>query len=436
MIAMIDVDPRDPNRFFVAALGHPYGPNAERGMFRSTDGGKTFQKVLYKDEYTSANDVPIDPGDPNTVYAALWMQQQSYIEGGAFGTSGGDGGIFKSTDGGTTWKQADRRLARSCPGEPRHCTERPEGDLRDGGARAGAGGGPRRRWWRRPAARAVAASGSTSRPTAASTGSSRSTTRTRRRARRHAPRTTGRWAASAAATCRRSRWIRRTRTWSTAASTVFWRTEDGGLTWSAVRGAPGGDDYQKAWVNPNNPDILLVVTDQGGVVSANRGASWSNWYTQPTAAMYHVTTDNAFPYRVCGGQQDSGSACVDSRVERRRDHVPRLASRRHPGVRRGGARPEEPRSRLRRLAQQRLAVQPEDGPDVERGRPRPRPAIHPQRAHDADRVVAHGPEDALLCAATRCSRRATAGRTGRASAATWRARRGRCRRARASTRAR
>ncbi len=96
-------------------------------------------------------------------------------------------------------------------------------------------------------------------------------------------------------------------------STVFWRTEDGGITWSAVRGAPGGDDYQKSWVNPNNPNIILLVSDQGGVISANRGHSWSNWYTQPTAAMYHVTADNAFPYRLCGGQQDSGSACVESR---------------------------------------------------------------------------------------------------------------------------
>ena len=93
-------------------------------------------------------------------------------------------------------------------------------------------------------------------------------------------------------------------------STVLWRTDDGGVNWSAVRGAPGGDDYQKIWVNPNNPDILIVVSDQGSVISANRGVSWSNWYTQPTAAMYHVSTDTAFPYRVCGGQQDSGSACV------------------------------------------------------------------------------------------------------------------------------
>ncbi|MEO8622221.1 MAG: glycoside hydrolase, partial [bacterium] len=102
MIAYIDVDPKDPNRLFVAALGHPYGPNAERGIFRSTDGGTTFEKVLYKDEYTSGNDVRIDPGNPSIVYATLWQQQQSFIEGGGFGAGGN--GIFKSVDGGSTWK--------------------------------------------------------------------------------------------------------------------------------------------------------------------------------------------------------------------------------------------------------------------------------------------------------------------------------------------
>ena len=119
MIAMIEVDPTNPNRLFVAALGHPYGPNAERGIFRSTDGGETFQKVLYKDEYTSGNDVRIDPRDPNTVYATLWQQQQSFIEGGAFGTSGETSGIFKSTDGGTTWKQLTEGLPGGVAGEPR-----------------------------------------------------------------------------------------------------------------------------------------------------------------------------------------------------------------------------------------------------------------------------------------------------------------------------
>ncbi|MEP6992068.1 MAG: glycoside hydrolase, partial [bacterium] len=100
-----------------------------------------------------------------------------------------------------------------------------------------------------------------------------------------------------------------------SASTVMWRTEDGGVTWTAVRGAPGGDDYQRVWINPNDTNILLVVADQGGVISGNHGESWSNWYTQPTAAMYHVSTDNGFPYMVCGGQQDSGSACVQSRSD-------------------------------------------------------------------------------------------------------------------------
>src|SRR6185295_7570841 len=103
MIANIEVDPKNPNRLFVAALGHPYGPNPERGIFRSTDGGATFQKVLFKDDYTSGDDVRIDPSNSNTVYAALWQQQQGFYENGAFG--GTDGGIFKSTDGGTTWKQ-------------------------------------------------------------------------------------------------------------------------------------------------------------------------------------------------------------------------------------------------------------------------------------------------------------------------------------------
>jgi photosystem II stability/assembly factor-like uncharacterized protein len=97
------------------------------------------------------------------------------------------------------------------------------------------------------------------------------------------------------------------------ASTVMWRSMDAGLTWTAVRGSPGGDDYQRIWVNPNDTNIILVVSDQGAVISANHGTTWSNWYTQPTAAMYHVSTDNTFAYRVCGGQQDSGSGCVDSR---------------------------------------------------------------------------------------------------------------------------
>src|SRR4051812_13255841 len=101
-IARVEVDPKNPNRVFVAALGHPYGPNEERGIFRSTDGGQTFQKVLYRDENIGGKDVDIDPVDPNIVYATLFEGRQGPWENAAWS---GVGGIFKSTDGGTTWKE-------------------------------------------------------------------------------------------------------------------------------------------------------------------------------------------------------------------------------------------------------------------------------------------------------------------------------------------
>ena len=317
MIADIEVDPRNPRRLFVAALGHPYGPNTERGIFRSTDGGATFEKVLYKDEYTSGNDVRIDPGNPDTIYAALWQQQQGFYENGAFGGTGG--GIFKSTDGGTRWTQLTTGLPpiieanlAMAPSNPKVLYATVAAGTSPGaggrGETAPAGGG---RGGRGGAGGAISFykttdggdhwSLATDDPRIGETGSQR-----------HPPdtRPLGRIGGGDLPTITVDP---RNENVVYSCSTVFWRTEDGGLTWSAVRGAPGGDDYQKSWVNPNNPNIILLVSDQGGVVSANRGESWSNWYNQPTAAMYHVTADNAFPYRLCSGQQDSGSACVDSR---------------------------------------------------------------------------------------------------------------------------
>jgi photosystem II stability/assembly factor-like uncharacterized protein len=315
MIANIEIDPKDPNRLFVAALGHPYGPNPERGIFRSTDGGATFQKVLYVDEYTSGNDVRIDPSQPDTIYAALWQQQQGFFENGAFG--GTDGGIFKSTDGGSTWNkltgglppiiEANLAIAPSNP-KTIYATVAVGGAAAETPAAPGAGGrAPRGGRGGNISFYKTTDGGehwllATDDPRVYEMGSQG----------RHAPdsRPLGRIGGGDLPTITVDPQNEKV---IYSCSTVFWRTEDAGLTWSAVRGAPGGDDYQKSWVNPAHSNIILLVSDQGGVVSANRGESWSNWYTQPTAAMYHVTADNAFPYRLCGGQQDSGSACVDSR---------------------------------------------------------------------------------------------------------------------------
>ena len=99
------------------------------------------------------------------------------------------------------------------------------------------------------------------------------------------------------------------------ASIVAWKSTDGGKTFRALRGAPGGDDYHRIWINPRTPDVMLIASDQGAVITVNGGETWSSWYNQPTAQFYHVIADNAFPYRVCGGQQESGSACVASRSD-------------------------------------------------------------------------------------------------------------------------
>ncbi|WP_395620863.1 hypothetical protein [Dokdonella sp.] len=302
MIARIAVDAQNPDRLFVAVLGHPYGPNAERGIFRSLDGGKTFEKVLYRDEYTSGNDVRIDPHNPDVVYAALWQQQEAFIEGEDFGGTGG--GIFKSVDGGDTWKklaeglpagviEANLTLSLSAPGTLYAMVAGTKGakPTKEEGTSGTVGfyksTDSGEHWF-------LAAFG----PDGNADGAVADT--------RPLIRIGGGDLPTIAVDPKDANVVY-------SGSTVFWRTQDGGVTWNAVRGAPGGDDYQNIWINPNDPNILLVVADQGAIVSGNRGASWSNWYNQLTAAMYHVSTDNAFPYRVCGGQQDSGSACVDSR---------------------------------------------------------------------------------------------------------------------------
>jgi photosystem II stability/assembly factor-like uncharacterized protein len=286
-IPRIDVDPRSADRVFVAALGHPYGPNEERGIFRSADGGRTFQKVLYKDENTGGNDVDIDPSNPDTVYATLWEERQGPWENAVWAGTGG--GIFKSADGGTTWAPLTKGLPAVV-----------QANLAISFAN------PRRLF-------AIVAF-----LEAPGTGSNRGAT--------------GIFRSDDAG----ETWTRITTDSRPAgrigggdlpmplpdpknpdriviASTVSWVSDDGGKTWQPFKGAPGGEDYQNGWINPDNPDIMLFAVDQGAVVTLNGGKTWSSWYNQPTAALYHVAADNAFPYRVCSGQQESGSVCISSR---------------------------------------------------------------------------------------------------------------------------
>jgi len=279
-IPQIAVDPRDPNRLFVAVLGHPYGANEERGIFRSTDGGQSFQKVLYKDENTGGSDVELDPSNPEHVFATLWEARQGPWENGAW--SGTGGGMFESQDGGKTWRQLTKGL--------------PE----DGVTQANIVIAPSR-----PSRiySAVATGRGTAIYRSDDSGAnwSRVTTDARPAAR------IGGGDLPVLAVDPKNPDI------LYSASTVTWKSIDGGKTWTGIRGAPGGDDYQKIWINPNNPDIVLIASDQGAIISVNGGQTWSSWYNQATAAMYHVAADNAFPYRLCSGQQDSGSACVSSR---------------------------------------------------------------------------------------------------------------------------
>lgn len=276
-IPAIAVDPRNPNRLFVAVLGHPYGPNPERGIFRSIDGGQSFQKVLYKDENTGGNDVVIDPSNPDIVYANLWEARQGPWENGSW--SGTAGGLFKSTDGGTTWTQ----LVKDMGVIQANLTISPSN--------------PRILY-------AAIASGRTVglyRTDDAGEHWTRTTTD---------PRPAGRIGGGDLPVPRVDP---KNPDVLYVASTVTWKSSDGGKTWFGLRGAPGGDDYQHIWINPNDPKIILIVSDQGAIITVNGGETWSSWYNQPTAQMYHVTADNAFPYRLCSGQQESGSACIASR---------------------------------------------------------------------------------------------------------------------------
>lgn len=279
-IARILVDPADANRLLVAVLGHPYGPNPERGVFLSTDGGETFAKVLYRDEDTGAMDLAFDPADPQTVYADLWSARQTPWE--CCSIDGPGSGLYKSTDGGRRWRPLTRGLPTAeqglgrigftvAPGNPHRLYAAVDARELSGVYRSDDAG---ESWQRVNAERRV----------------------------------TGRGQDFA--------WLRvdpRDADRLYVVNTSLYRSTDGGRTFTAIKGAPGGDDYHSIWINPRNPEILLLGVDQGATISVNGGETWSSWYNQPTAQFYHVATDGQTPYWIYGGQQESGSIAIRSR---------------------------------------------------------------------------------------------------------------------------
>jgi len=278
-IAELVVDPKDPNLILVAVAGHPYGPNEERGIYRSTDGGNTFQKVLGQGPDIGAWDVIFDPTNSKVAYASLWDAREGPWENGSF--NGTNAGIFKSVDGGKTWKKLTAGL-------PANITQASLAVAPSRSQRLMA---------------AVRTPDTTKFYQSENGGESWTLLQTD-------DRPTQRIASGDLGDIQ---FDPKNPDVVYVSSIVTWKSTDFGKTWTGWRGAPGGDDYQQIWINPSDTNIIAVSSDQGAIVTLNGGQSFSSWYNQPTAQLYHVNADNSFPYRLCSGQQESGSACVSSR---------------------------------------------------------------------------------------------------------------------------
>ncbi|HET9993989.1 MAG TPA: hypothetical protein VFQ18_01165 [Candidatus Acidoferrum sp.] len=279
-IARILVDPRNPDTVLLAALGHTFGPHEDRGVFRSTDGGHSWKKVLYKDNVTGAADLCFEPGNPRVVYATLW---HGIRKPGQKGTSYGPGsGLYKSTDEGLTWTQI------SGHGLP----------ITDWG-RSGVAVGPGVRGQRvYLILEAKDKDGGLYRSDDGGASWKKAT---------EDKRINGFWYMSEIFVDPKNPDV------VYVPSQNMYRSNDGGHTFTAIKGAPGGDDYHTMWIDPTNTQRIILGVDQGATISLNGGESWSSWYNQPTGEFYRVSTDHRFPYWVYGPQQDSGTAGVASR---------------------------------------------------------------------------------------------------------------------------
>jgi photosystem II stability/assembly factor-like uncharacterized protein len=282
-IGRIVVHPKNPDIVYVAALGHAYGPNGDRGVYRSIDGGGHWTKALDLGPDVGVVDLALVPDRPDTLYATGWQaRREPWTE---YAPSQGAGsGLYKSTDAGRHWTRLQGK------------------------------GLPTKQWGR---AGVAVASGLGGKRVYALIG---------------ADDDNGLYRSDNAG----ESWVRvgtdrriTSRSWYFGRVTVdpqhpdtvylpnvgLYRSTDGGKNFDVLRGAPGGDDYHLLWVDPTDSAHMILATDQGATISLDAGKTWSTWYNQPTGQFYHVITDNQFPYTVYGSQQDSGSATVPSRTD-------------------------------------------------------------------------------------------------------------------------
>jgi photosystem II stability/assembly factor-like uncharacterized protein len=281
-IGAISVHPTNPNDVLVAALGHYYGPNKERGVFRSIDGGKTWQHSLFVNENTGAVSLARDAIDPKIIYAATW-QARNYPWMSYFTPVAGEGsGVYVSHDDGAHWS----RLAGGFPQ----------------GADVGRIGLASARVGKSSRLYAVVQSKTLG-------GLYQSSDRGKN------------WRLVNSNKGLASGYVANITVSPSDPNTIYIMgrsmqvSTDGGKTLSFFRGSPGGDDYHALWINPAAPNFMIAGSDQGAAVSVNGGDTWSSWYNQATGQFYHLAVDNQFPYWIYSGQQDNGSVAITSRSD-------------------------------------------------------------------------------------------------------------------------
>ncbi len=289
-ISRIVIDPENPNVVYAGALGHAFGPNQQRGVYKSIDGGAHWTRVLDLGPEIGISDLAMASSSPQLLFAGAWQVRRPPWS--AYAPIDGPGsGLYRSQDGGKTWTRLKGNGL-------------PDGDWGRVGVDVAPDG-------KRVYALIVLQNEMRTQTPARKSGLYRSDDGGN----------TWRVANSASALTSRGWYFNRITIDPHNPDVIYipnvalYRSEDGGKTVSVVRGAPGGDDYHELWIDPKNSASMVLGTDQGTTISLNRGHTWSSWYNQPTAQLYHVTTDNQFPYVVYGAQQDSGSAAVLSRTD-------------------------------------------------------------------------------------------------------------------------